>query len=114
MPWVVTFDGIHAARYYERVPIQSFKDKATAAVFDGQEVRKLPREIQPSAKTKLSLIDAAGLIDDLRIPPGNMLEKLSGKRKGQWSIRINRQWRICFKFDDSAGNASDVEICDYH
>ena len=75
------------------MPIQSFKDKVTVAVFDGQEVRKLPREIQPLAKTKLNLIDAARLIEDLRIPPGNMLEKLIGKRKGQWSIRIKVRLR---------------------
>lgn len=94
--------------------IQSFKNKETAAIFDGQEVRKLPREIQSLAKAKPSLIDAAKRVEDLRIPPGNMLEKLTGKRKGQWSIRVNRQWRICFHFDDDAGNASHVEICDYH
>ncbi|MGS0743128.1 type II toxin-antitoxin system RelE/ParE family toxin [Glaciimonas sp. GG7] len=76
------------------MPIQSFRNKETAAIFDGQEVRKLPREIQSLAKIKLNLIDAAKLSDDLRVPPGNMLEKLTGKRKGQWSIRINRQWRI--------------------
>ena len=96
------------------MPIQSFKNKETAAIFHGQEVKKFPREMQPLAKTKLNLIDAAKLIEDLRVPPGNMLEKLVGKRKGQWSIRINRQWRICFHFDDGAGNASNVEICDYH
>ena len=96
------------------MPIQSFKSKVTAAIFDGQEVSKLPREMQTLAKTKLNLIDAAMLIEDLRVPPGNKLEKLIGKRKGQWSIRINRQWRICFSFDDSTGSASDVEICDYH
>lgn len=96
------------------MPIQSFKNKETAAIFDGQEVRKLPREMQSLAKTKLDLIDAAKLVEDLRVPPGNMLEKLIGKRKGQWSIRINRQWRICFNFDGDTGNASNVEICDYH
>jgi toxin HigB-1 len=96
------------------MPIQTFENKETAAIFDGQEVNKLPREMQPLAKTKLSLIDAARLVQDLRIPPGNMLEKLSGKGKGQWSIRINRQWRLCFDFDNDTGNATNVEICDYH
>lgn len=96
------------------MPIQSFKNKETAAVFAGLEVRKFPREIQSLARTKLSLLDAAIKVADLRIPPGNMLEKLTGKRKGQWSIRINRQWRICFNFDDSTGQATDTEICDYH
>ena len=66
------------------------------------------------AKMKLALIDAALFVQDLRVPPGNMLEKLLGKRKGQWSIRINKQWRICFNFDDDTSNASHVEICDYH
>ena len=96
------------------MPIQSFKNKETAAIFDGREVKKLAREIQPLAKTKLQLIDAAKRVEDLRVPPGNMLEKLGGKRKDQWSIRLNRQWRICFHFDDLTGNASNVEICDYH
>jgi toxin HigB-1 len=96
------------------MPIQSFKTKETAAIFDGQEVKKLPRDMQAMAKMKLALIDAALFVQDLRVPPGNMLEKLLGKRKGQWSIRINKQWRICFNFDDDTSNASHVEICDYH
>ncbi len=96
------------------MPIQSFKNKETAAIFDGQEVKKLPRDMQAMAKMKLALIDAALFVHDLRVPPGNMLEKLLGKRKGQWSIRINKQWRICFNFDDDTSNASHVEICDYH
>jgi toxin HigB-1 len=96
------------------MPIRSFKAKETAAIFRGLEVKKLPREIQPLARIKLNLIDAAKCAEDLRVPPGNMLEKLSGKRKGQWSIRINRQWRICFEFDDAIGEAFHVEICDYH
>lgn len=96
------------------MPIQSFTNKETAAIFDGLEVRKLPRDIQPLAKIKMNLIDAAKVIEDLRVPPGNKLEKLMGKRKGQWSIRINRQWRICFDFDDATGNAANIEICDYH
>lgn len=94
--------------------IQAFRDKETAAVFQGYFVKKLPREIQPLAKRKLMLIDAATAVGQLRVPPGNMLEKLSGNREGQWSIRVNKQWRICFKFDDATGNAEDVEICDYH
>ena len=94
--------------------IQSFADRETAAVFAGREVRKMPREIQQLAKRKMSLLDAAIHTDDLRVPPGNMLEKLSGNRKGQWSIRIDRQWRICFRFENRDGNALDVEICDYH
>lgn len=92
--------------------IESFADKRTAAVFQGLEVRGLPRELQPHARRKLKMIDAAPSIDTLRVPPGNRLELLKGDRKGQWSVRINEQWRICFRWKD--GMASDVEIADYH
>lgn len=92
--------------------IKSFYDKATAAVFDGQFVRKLPQEIQGIARRKLKLIDATSNIEELRVPPGNRLEQLTGNRAGQWSIRINDQWRICFRWQD--GHAEDVEIVDYH
>jgi len=92
--------------------IKSFADKATAAVFDGRFVRQLPHEIQGIARRKLKLIDATSKIEELRVPPGNRLELLTGNRSGQWSIRINEQWRICFSWD--AGHAADVEIVDYH
>ena len=92
--------------------IQSFADKATAAVFSGLEVRRLPREVQAVARRKLKLLDAAGSLESLRVPPGNRLEALRGDRKGQWSIRINDQWRICFRW--TRGDAFDVEIVDYH
>ena len=92
--------------------IQSFANKSTAAVFAGIEVRTLPRELQQRAAAKLTLLHAASTVDDLRVPPGNRLEKLGGDRPGQWSIRINDRWRICFGF--GAGNAFDVEIVDYH
>ncbi len=92
--------------------IRSFADKTTAAIFAGMEVRRLPRAIQQRAAEKLALLDAAHQIEDLRVPPGNRLEKLSGDRLGQWSIRINNQWRICFAFD--GGDAYNVEIVDYH
>ena len=92
--------------------IQSFADKLTAAVFSGLEVRRLPREVQVVARRKLKLIDAAGSLEGLRVPPGNRLEALRGDRKGQWSIRINDQWRICFRW--TQGDAFDVEIVDYH
>ena len=92
--------------------IKSFADKATAAVFDGQFVRKLPQEIQGIARRKLKLIDATSKIEELRLPPGNRLEQLSGNRAGQWSIRINDQWRICFRW--TAAGPEDVEIADYH
>lgn len=92
--------------------IKSFADKATAAIFSGLLVRRLPHDIQAAARRKLKLIDAVSRIDELRIPPGNRLEQLSGDRAGQWSIRINDQWRICFQWDN--GHATDVQIVDYH
>ena len=92
--------------------IESFADKRTAAIFEGLEVRGLPREIQGSARRKLKIIDAAPSIGSLRAPPGNQQEMLKGDRKGQWSIRINKQWRICFGWNE--GTAFEVEIADYH
>ena len=92
--------------------IQSFADKRTAAIFAGLEVRRLPPDLQQRTAEKLALLDAAHVVEDLRIPPGNRLEKLSGDRAGQWSIRINNQWRICFTFIN--GDAFDVELVDYH
>jgi len=76
------------------------------------EVRSPPKTIQPTARRKLMLIDAANSIQALRVPPGNRLEALKGDRKGRWSIRINDQWRICFHWQD--GHAGGVEIVDYH
>lgn len=81
-------------------------------MFAGYVVRNLPMQIQRRARTKLLLIDAAGRLDDLRSPPGNHLEALHGDRRGQHSIRINDQWRICFVWRD--GEALRVEITDYH
>jgi proteic killer suppression protein len=92
--------------------IRSFADKRTAAVFAGFAVRGLPLQIQRRARTKLLILDAAKMIDELRVPPGNRLEALRGNRQGQHSIRINDQWRICFAWRD--GEAWDVEIVDYH
>jgi proteic killer suppression protein len=92
--------------------IETFADKRTAAIFAGREVRGLPREVQAVARRKLKIIDAAASIDTLRVPPGNRLEALKGDRRGQWSIRINEQWRICLRWQDGA--AHDVEIVDYH
>ena len=92
--------------------IQTFADKQTAMIFEGFEVRKLPRAIQDAARRKLKLIDSTTRLENLRVPPGNRLEALKGDRSGQWSIRINDQWRICFVWHD--GNAFDVEIVDYH
>ena len=92
--------------------IRSFVDKRTAAVFAGHAVRRLPAQMQPRARAKLLAIDAAILLDDLRAPPGNRLEALRGDRRGQYSVRINDQWRICFVWRD--GDAWNVEIVDYH
>ncbi len=92
--------------------IRSFRDRDTERVFQRIRIRKLPLSLQRAAQRKLIMIDAAAAIEDLRIPPGNRLEKLSGDRKGQYSIRINDQWRICFIW--RSGDARDVEIVDYH
>ncbi|CAE6701752.1 Toxin HigB-1 [Paraburkholderia domus] len=92
--------------------ITTFGDKATAALFEEEFIRSLPPQIQDMARRKLHLIDAAETIEDLHSPPGNRLELLQGRRSGQWSIRINAQWRICFHF--AGGNAMNVEIVDYH
>ena len=92
--------------------IQTFRCKHTAALFAGKESRKWTASLQGLALRKLEMLDAADRIEGLRAPPGNRLEKLSGDREGRWSIRINGQWRLCFRF--AGGNAYDVEIVDYH
>jgi len=92
--------------------IKGFRCKETEKIFLRQRSTKLPADIQRTALRKLLLLDAAEKIEDLRIPPGNRLEKLFGNRTGQHSIRINDQWRICFRW--SEGDAYDVEIVDYH
>jgi proteic killer suppression protein len=92
--------------------IRSIRDRETQKIWTGEVSRRLPRDIQDLALRKLRLINAASRLDDLKIPPGNRLEALSGDRRGQHSIRINQQWRICFRWID--GEAEDVEVCDYH
>jgi len=92
--------------------IRSFRDKETERVFLREGCRRLPRDLQRAALRKLLVLDAAGALRDLRIPPGNRLERLSGDREGQHSIRINDRWRICFRWCD--GDAHEVEIVDYH
>jgi proteic killer suppression protein len=92
--------------------IKSFADKLTAAAFLGLHAKRLPSELRRRAKDKLDALDAATRIEDLRLPPSNRLEGLKDDRKGQWSVRINDQWRVCFRFE--RGNAFDVEITDYH
>jgi proteic killer suppression protein len=94
------------------VMIKSFADRETEGIWNGRRSRRLPVEIQVIALRKLRLINAANSVNDLRIPPGNRLEMLKGNRSGQYSIRINDQWRICFTWQE--GEANDVEIADYH
>ena len=92
--------------------ILSFGSKETERVWRGQTGRKLPANIQDRALRKLRQLDASRTVEDLRNPPGNRLETLEGQRAGQMSIRINDQWRICFRWVDH--DAHDVEIVDYH
>ena len=92
--------------------IQGFKGREAERVWKGEVSRKLPREIQKVARRKLRMLNNARALEDLRVPPGNRLESLSGDRAGQHSIRINQQWRICFSWQD--GHAYEVEIVDYH
>ena len=92
--------------------IKSFKDNEAEKIYARERSRKLPPDIQQVALRKLRMINNAKSVNDLRIPPANRLEKLSGNRAGQYSIRVNDQWRICFAWKD--GDAVDVEITDYH
>jgi proteic killer suppression protein len=92
--------------------IASFRDAATATIWDGRVSRRLPPNIQASALRKLRLINNARRVEDLAVPPGNRLEALKGRRRGQHSIRINDQWRICFVWRE--GHEHEVEIVDYH
>ena len=92
--------------------IKSFKDAQTELIFHLKKSRRLPADIQQVALRKLRMLNNSISLNDLRVPPANRLEKLSGAREGQYSIRINDQWRICFLWIDT--NAYDVEIVDYH
>lgn len=92
--------------------IRSFKDKEAEKIFKRQRSSKLPEMMQRVALRKLRMLNRAENLNDLRVPPANRLEKLKGDRLGQYSIRINDQWRICFKWHDS--DAFQVEIVDYH
>ncbi|WP_078758586.1 type II toxin-antitoxin system RelE/ParE family toxin [Novilysobacter spongiicola] len=92
--------------------IRSFADKEAEKIWRGSASRRLPAVIQQVARRKLRMLNSAVTLDDLRIPPANRLEALKGGRKGQHSIRINDQWRVCFRWRN--GDAHDVEIVDYH
>jgi toxin HigB-1 len=94
------------------VVIRSFRDSETERLFKRERIRRLPADLQRIALRKLLVLDAATSLRDLRIPPANRLEKLSGDRQRQHSIRINDQWRICFRW--VGADAEDVEIVDYH
>lgn len=94
--------------------ITGFACKETEKIFRGEMSRKLPRDIQSPAGSKLVMLHAATRIEDLLLPPSNHLEKLKGDRRGQWSIRVNKQWRLCFHWNEQTNTASAVEIVDYH
>jgi proteic killer suppression protein len=94
--------------------IESFSDREAAKIFRGEVSRKLPRDIQDGAREKLALLDAMVRIEDLWAFPSLHAEKLSGDRKGQWSVRINKQWRICFVWNAEKIIVTAVEITDYH
>jgi proteic killer suppression protein len=100
----------HAARY-DSIVIKSFKCADTQALYSRQRVRRF-MSIQTVARRKLRQLELAARLDDLRVPPGNRLQALKGDRAGQHSIRVNDQWRVCFRW--AQGGAEDVEIVDYH
>ena len=99
-------------RYRLLSMIRTFRCKETEKVFKREGSRALPPSIQQAALRKLRMLNRSVSVNDLRVPPANRLEKLSGRREGQYSIRINEQWRICFEWRD--GHAFNVEIVDYH
>jgi proteic killer suppression protein len=105
------FARSNGMRYHCPV-IRSFRDKDAQQLFDRRPLRRLGADVQRIALRKLRQLDAAITLGDLRVPPGNRLERLRGERAGGWSIRINDQWRICFRW--AGGDAHDVEIVDYH
>ena len=92
--------------------IKSFADKETRKLFEGGKSKAVPPEVRERAESKLNVLDAATSLEDLKVPPSNRLHKLSGDRQGQRAISINRQYRICFVFED--GDAYEVEVTDYH
>jgi proteic killer suppression protein len=92
--------------------IVGFRDAETESIWQGVRSRRLPSDIQVIALRKLRMLNNARALHDLRVPPGNRLEPLKGDRTGQWSIRINNQWRICFRWTE--GGPDDVEIVDHH
>jgi proteic killer suppression protein len=111
-PWpLITCCVNNVSRYHGGV-LRSFRDKDTEAIWRRQRSRRLDGPVQRVAWRKLAMLDSAETLTDLLVPPGNRLEKLTGDRAGQYSIRINQQWRICFIWSDAG--PEDVEIVDYH
>lgn len=108
---IVTLDVINAERYVYLV-IRSFSGKETEKLFRRERTRALPSALCRVALRKLVQLDAADVLSDLKVPPGNRLERLRGERAGQYSIRVNQRWRICFRWRE--GDAHDVEVVDYH
>jgi toxin HigB-1 len=94
--------------------IKGFADKETRKLFEGSKSRAVPQDVRERAESKLAVLDAAKSLEDLKLSPGNRLEALRGDREGQHSIRINKQYRVCFVWESEAGAAYDVEITDYH
>jgi proteic killer suppression protein len=111
-PILLTLDVNSAARYHELPMIRSFRNRETERVYQRETSRRFSAPVVAAALRKLLILDGAESLQDLRVPPGNRLEALQGDRQGQLSIRINDQWRICFRW--SEGDAYDVEITDYH
>lgn len=111
-PASITLDVNNAQRYYFPKVLRSFRDKDTERVWNRQRVRQLDEKTQRMALRKLLILDAADALGDLRVPPGNRLEKLKGDRSGMYSIRVNQQWRICFRW--TVAGPEDIEIVDYH
>lgn len=92
--------------------IRSIRDKRVQQVLDGKLPKRFPKEMLAAVERRLKMLDLAEEVEDLRVPPANRLERLRGDRKGMWSIRVNKQWRICFRWETDC--AHDVEIVDYH
>lgn len=97
---------------YNMSVIRTFADKTTEVLFSLGKAKRIPPELAKRVVRKLDMIDSAYRVEDLRVPPGNRLHVLEGDREGQWSIAVNDQWRICFRFEGE--DAYDVEFCDYH
>ena len=98
--------------HYNRPVIKSFADRRTQELYAAGKSKRIPADVAKRAARKLEYVDLATSLDDLKVPPGNRLHALTGDRKGQHSISVNDQWRICFRFVD--GDAYDVKFCDYH